>query len=152
MWHFVVLALVLLTAGAYSIFLRVQPPPHTLIKIGDVVIPVRVANTPFLQHKGWSDAPTMGDVQGMLFLFNSAGSHPMVMRDMQFPLDIVWLNGTQIVYFAPNLAPEDGRAESELTIYKSPVPANMVLELPAGFMAKHNVHMGDSITIVNSGS
>jgi uncharacterized membrane protein (UPF0127 family) len=149
-WHVIVIGLVILAAGGYSIYLRVLPPPKTMVKIGGVVIPVRLANTPALQFKGWSDVPNMGDVQGMLFLFGSKTQHAMVMRDMQFPLDIVWLDGTEIIDFAQRLAPEPGIPENKLTVYYARKPSTMVLELPAGFTEEHGVKVGDHISIVNS--
>ena len=73
----------------------------------------------------------------------------MVMRDMHFPLDIIWLDGNKIIDIAPNLPPEPGLAEEQLTIYRSRAASTLVLELPAGFMERTSLKIGDVIEISN---
>lgn len=97
--------------------------------------------------KGWSDRKDMGEYQGMLFVFPGRGFHTMVMRDMNFPLDIVWIDGNSIVDLAPNLPPEPGRAEAQLTPYSARLPSTLVLELPAGFIQLNKLQIGDKITV-----
>lgn len=72
----------------------------------------------------------------------------MVMRDMRFALDMVWLDGLEIVDLAKNLEPEPGKNELQLVPYVGRTKNNMVLELPAGFLDKNGVKIGDKIEIV----
>ncbi len=115
------------------------------ITISNQKLTVLVADTNNHRYQGWSDKKDMGKYGGMLFVFPSRGQHTMVMRDMKFPLDIVWLDGRTIVDIAPNLQPEPNKSEDELTPYFSRLPSSLVLELPTGFTSKYGVKIGDAI-------
>ncbi|MDD2757920.1 MAG: DUF192 domain-containing protein [Patescibacteria group bacterium] len=119
--------------------------PKAEIKIGGAVIKVLVADRPTHWNKGWSDVANMGDYQGMFFKFVGKGQHVMVMRDMNFALDIIWLDGGTIVDMAPNLPPEKGVLEGDLTRYSARLPSTAVLELPAGFIASQGLKIGDKV-------
>jgi uncharacterized membrane protein (UPF0127 family) len=89
----------------------------------------------------------MGNHGGMLFKFLNRDRYAMVMRDMEFALDIIWLDDGRIVDMAPNVAPEDGRSEAQLTVYRPRLPATAVLELPAGFIAQKGLKIGDTVDL-----
>ena len=144
-WHLIVLAIVIVFAVGVRIY-NARWPSAT-VQIGGQTLSVLVADNYQHQVEGWSNKNNMGKFQGMLFVFSDSSDHTMVMRDMRFPLDIVWIDGTKIVDVAPNLALEPGKTESELTPYSSRAPANIVLELPAGFAQKYGVRVGDSVVI-----
>lgn len=121
--------------------------PKTEVIISSQKFSVLVANTNKHRFQGWSKKKDMGKYGGMLFVFPSRGQHAMVMRDMNFPLDIVWIDGRTVVDIAPNLQPEPNKTENQLTPYFSRLPANLVLELPAGFLDKNKVKIGDVVQI-----
>ncbi len=151
--------------------------PRVQVRLADTVIRVVLADIPKHLFQGWSGVSSMGKLQGMLFLFPTRDDHVMVMRDMQFPLDIVWIDessfssdpgrcGLQrwtfrhllspwrhacrgvVVDIAPRLPPEAGRNESDLTMYQARLPSTMVLELPAGFTTEHGVKVGDVLEVM----
>ncbi len=121
-----------------------------VIKISGVNYNFVVANTDQMRFRGWSGHDSMGRYGGMYFIFPNVGINRMVMRNMRFPLDIVWLNGTTITDLAENLAPETGRVEAELTIYSNKIPGTGVLELPAGFIKQAGLKIGDKVQINNN--
>ncbi len=67
-----------------------------------------------------------------MFVHDSSGTYAYVMRDMDFPLDIVFVaeNGTITRIHHAELAPE-GTSESDLTRYRG--TGKYVLELPYGY-------------------
>ncbi|MSU75759.1 MAG: DUF192 domain-containing protein [Candidatus Magasanikbacteria bacterium] len=144
-WHLIVLAIVVVFAIGVRIYSARWP--SATVQIGGQTLSVLVADTFQHQVKGLSNRKDLGDFQGMLFVFSDSGKHAMVMRDMHFPLDIFWMDGTTIVGVTPNLAPEPGKSEAELTPYSSASPSNMVLEIPAGFAQKYGVRVGDKLKI-----
>jgi uncharacterized membrane protein (UPF0127 family) len=121
--------------------------PETVITVSNSPIKVLVADTPEHWLKGWSDRPDMGNHDGMLFRFLMRDTHAMVMRDMGFALDIIWLDDGKIVDMAPNVAPEGGRSEAQLTVYRPRLPATAVLELPSGFIAQMGLKIGDTVDL-----
>ena len=66
----------------------------------------------------------------MLFVFKRSGRHGFWMKDMNFPIDILWLRNGRVVYVAENVPPpSSGETPVPITPAKS---ANLVLELEAG--------------------
>ena len=86
----------------------------------------------------------------MLFLFDGSSRQAMLMRDTLFPLDIIWLDRGIVVDMAPNVQTEIGRSEKQLTRYYPRAPANMVLEVPAGWLAEHSLKIGDKLSLTKS--
>ncbi len=145
-WHVIlVLALLALSIGGrfYAGYW-----PKTTLKIAGQELRVLLADTDEHRHKGWGGAKDMKKYGGMLFVFPNRGSHAMVMRDMNFPLDIVWIDNGEIVDMAPNLPPEKGYTEEQLTPYFARLPSTLVLELPAGFISENGLSIGDTVEII----
>lgn len=146
-WHLVVLIIIVIVAIAFKINSSIWP--KATVQIGGQTIKVLVANTYLRWVEGWSKKNNMGKYSGMLFIYPRVEEHIMVMRDMYFALDIVWLNDNQIIDMAFNLKPEFGVAEDKLIKYYARGPSNRVLELPAGWLSAHNVRIGDVVNISN---
>jgi len=110
-----------------------------LIKIKDDVFLVDVATTSAELHKGLSGTDTLEEGKGMLFDFSS---HPkalfMVMRNMKYPLDFVFIKDNIIKSL--NTADKDfkGRIESEYII-------DYVLEINQGNNTNYSI--GDFVEI-----
>lgn len=144
-WHLIFLILVIVISFGYKIYTSLWS--KATLKIGGQEVRVLVANNYEHRLKGLSDRKDMGKYDGMLFVFPDRGDHAMVMRDMHFPLDIIWLDGNKIVDIAPSLPPEPGVPEEQLTIYRARAASTLVLELPAGFKDRTGLKIGDIIEI-----
>ena len=78
----------------------------TFVKIKDLIIPVDLAITPDQQAKGLSIKNTINENEGMLFIFHTPSDYSFWMKDMKFPLDIVWINSNnEIVHIEKKLQP-----------------------------------------------
>ncbi|MBI2444146.1 MAG: DUF192 domain-containing protein [Candidatus Magasanikbacteria bacterium] len=144
-WHLVVLAIIIGIALIYRVYQSVWP--KATVEIGGATRRVLVADNYQRRYQGWSNRDSMGRWGGMLFLFPDRGDHPLVMRAMQFPLDIIWLDGNTVVGLAERALPEAGRREEDLTVYRAGAPSDAVLELPAGFVARQGVKIGDRVKV-----
>jgi uncharacterized membrane protein (UPF0127 family) len=142
-WHIVFLLFVIGVGVILKIFSG--PPSQAKIKISTTVLNVLVADTFQSQYQGLSNRVDLGEQDGMLFVFSQVGAHPMVMRKMLFPLDMVWFRNNKIVYMQPNIPLETGKSDSQLMIYASGIPSDMVLELPAGSVQKYGFKIGDEL-------
>lgn len=143
-WHLIALGIIVLVSLAYKAY-QTWHWPKAQIKINDKIITVLVADTSRHWHEGWSNKKDMGRYGGMLFIFNDYGRHPMVMRDMQFPLDMVWLSDGMVVDMAPNIPLEPGKPDNLLNLYLSSHSSNRVIELPSGTIAQTGLKIGDKI-------
>jgi len=120
----------------------------TILKIGDERIDVMVAYNIHQQYRGLGGRDSLAPYDGMLFPFGLLGKHAIVMRDMRFSIDILWLKQGEIVDIASSVVPEPDRDEAHLTRYYPRRVADMVLELPAGWTSMHSVKIGDRVLLV----
>ena len=144
-WHLILIILVIAISVGFKIYGSLWT--KATIKIAGQELHVMVADTYDHRLKGLSDRQDMGGHDGMLFVFPDRGQHIMVMRDMHFRLDIIWLDGNKVVDIAPNLLPEPGISEDKLTLYPARAPSTLVLELPAGFKDQTGLKIGDTVEI-----
>jgi uncharacterized membrane protein (UPF0127 family) len=110
------------------------------------VVEAEVADTPAARERGLSNTTRLENGTGMLFVFPTESSVAFVMRDMNYPLDMVFVGSDgeiTTVHSAP--VPPEGTPESELERYRG--TAKWVLEVPRGWAARNNVSAGDSVRI-----
>ncbi|MFB6092359.1 MAG: DUF192 domain-containing protein [Haloquadratum sp.] len=109
-------------------------------------VTVRVADTAQKRYTGLSDTAALGPDEGMLFVHETEGRHAYVMRDMAFPIDIVFVdaNGTITAIHHARLPPE-GTSGSELTRYTG--FGRYVLEVPFDYTDDHGIEVGDRVLI-----
>ena len=117
-------------------------PPQTTIIINGQKITAELATTPSQRYQGLSGRQKICETCGLLFVFNTREVQTFVMRDMLFPLDIVFINDNKVVKIDPILLPEGANPQA---LYSSEVPVNYVLELNSGFTDKYNINIGDTV-------
>lgn len=115
----------------------------TKVILGDTVITVGVADTPEAQMRGLGSQEKLKLNQGMLFVFSDGKPHGFWMKDMRFPIDIIWFDANnRIVYVKEGAEPA-----SYPEIFTPTVSTPLVLEVPAGFFAYHQLKLGDTLKI-----
>lgn len=88
----------------------------------------------------------MKENEGMLFVYDGPSRQGFWMKDMKFPIDIIWLNGTgSIVHIEENLTP----CISSLICpsYSPDKEAQYVLETVTGFSRRHQLEIGTDVDI-----
>ncbi len=121
------------------------------IKIKDLIIPVDLAITPDQQAKGLSIKNTLNENDGMLFIFHTPSDYSFWMKDMKFPLDIMWINSNyEIVHIEKNLQPCVFFLLCQS--YSPHSISKYVLEVNSNFTTKNNITVGDtaSFNIANT--
>jgi len=122
------------------------PPNTTEIKFAGEVLSVELAKTPQAQQMGLSGRVSLAADHGMLFVFDSESNWGFWMKDMKFPLDIIWFDSNRrVVYIEQDLAP---CTPQSCPIYTPPTNAMYVLEVNAGFVQAHGVALGDVFSFV----
>jgi hypothetical protein len=109
------------------------------------LVRVEVADDPIARIRGLSGRDGLDEGTGMLFDFGEPQQVSIWMKDMRFSIDILWIENGEIVWVVQDAPPPtDGERVASFT---PAVAATHVLELPAGFVRKHNVEMGDALVI-----
>ncbi len=103
-------------------------------------IPVEVADTLKKRSLGLGKRTSLKKGWGMLFVFEKREHHRFWMKDMQFPLDIIWLDNHRIVHVIHDAKPAKSKVKPE--VMTSPVPVNFVLEIAAGRAEKLRLKTG----------
>lgn len=124
-----------------------RPPATMDIVLQKERLTVYVAKTLKQTYIGLGGRDDLGGKDGMLFLYEYPAPHGIVMRNMRFSIDVVWLYEGKVVDIAPALPLEPGASERELQVYTPRLPADMVLELPAGWASSHSLQIGDTMNI-----
>ena len=122
------------------------------IKIAGKIIKTELALTPETQEKGLSGRKELKEDESMLFVFNHMDKYSFWMKDMNFPIDIIWLapfrNGDEkdlrIVYIKENAMPE---SYPEAFIPKE--DSMYVLEVFSSFSEKNNLKEGDKVEFLS---
>lgn len=145
-------------AGFFLInhFTPTQPPPTVgggaesgggkiqHVNIAEQEIKVDLALTAAEQEQGLSGRPGLAENTGMLFVFPNPGNYQFWMKDMNFPIDMIWLSSDlKVVYIEKNATPESypetfGPGENDGS-------AKYVLEVVSGFSDKNNLKVGDEV-------
>ena len=107
----------------------------------DVCVSVEVVSELLDMQKGLQGREGLKENQGMLFVFDTDDFHNFWMKDMKFAIDIIWVNNQyRIAAIAPSREP---CAQDPCEVYASSQKARYVLEVPAGFVLKHQLRQGD---------
>jgi uncharacterized membrane protein (UPF0127 family) len=121
-----------------------EPAAAPRVQIGAVSIPVELARSSEEVQRGLSGRASLPADQGMLFIFAEPGLYSFWMPDMNFPIDIIWINGGKVVGVTADVSNDFDPADPQY--YKPPAPAQYVLEVNAGFAARTGIRAGDAVT------
>lgn len=105
---------------------------------------IEVAETIAARTQGLSGRASLDEGTGLLFLFRSPGNYGFWMKDMNFPIDILWFRGTKLVGIEKSAPPPTPETTLfGLKVYYPPEDVDRVLELPAGTAERYGFAPGD---------
>jgi len=148
---FIIFVVVVLTYQARSIYEPVlileNRTELTEVKINEKVFNVFIADSEEEKRQGLIGYKSLSKNSGMLFIFDSPNMPHFWMKDMQFPIDIIWIYQNQIIGWSENALPQPSALNDELIIYYPPSLVNMVLEVAAGTVRESSIRIGDIVTV-----
>ena len=149
--RWIVFVIALLVALYVFIFARVGETQRTLLpeqeirfSTGQTVL-VEVADQLDEQILGLSFRESLEAGRWMLFVYDEKEEQLFWMKDMKFAIDIVWIDQGEIVGIEHRVPPPEDPGAIP-TIYPSPRPVDMVLEVPAGYMEEQGIGIGTTIS------
>jgi len=111
-------------------------PDIPIMHLGNIPVRVEIAETLEERKKGLSGREKLQYAQGLLFIFPEADYHGIWMKDMHFPIDIIWISeDLTIIHIDEYVTPE-----TYPRVFKPKKPARYVVET--------NVNFADSLGIV----
>jgi uncharacterized membrane protein (UPF0127 family) len=115
-----------------------------VVIISDEKIKIELAVTPTEKGQGLSNRDELSDDSGMLFVYDKYLIPSFWMKEMRFPIDIIWIKDNMVMGYEKQVYPQG--ADEQLAIYRPKTFVNYVLEVNAGFIDEHGVKIGDKIS------
>lgn len=110
------------------------------------VVDVAVADTDAERYEGLSNTQPLEPDTGMLFVFESEANRTFVMREMNYPIDMIFVgaDGTVSAIHHAEVEEHDDPGD-DLTPYSG--RAKWVVEVPYEWTTEHGVETGDAMTV-----
>jgi uncharacterized protein len=137
------LIILLIILSLAIIFYLKIPQDRVMLKANNCLFKVDISNTPRQRYQGLSNRDYLCQDCGMLFLFDKKQKLNFVMREMNFPLDLIFIADRKILNIYHNLEPEGKNPQN---IYSSSAKADAVLEINAHKSKECQLKPGDLIT------
>lgn len=147
---FVLLFLAILLAGGMFFYLNKKNKKETFYNnekeatLGKCALELEIVDTEESRKKGLSDRDSLCAGCGMLFSFDKEGNYYFWMKDMRFPIDILWLRNGEVVDINQNVN------HKSKSVYSTGEKADKVLELNANDVERCEIRIGDKLTKKNN--
>ncbi len=139
-------AVVLFILVLVSVFLQARVTHIRIFLPDGETIFADLAKTEEERTRGLMFRNTLNDDQGMLFVFEQEEFYSFWMKNMNFAIDILWLDRQKrIVHLEHNVPP---CKKAPCPSYAPLVPAKYVLELKAGSIEKRKLKMYEKIDFI----
>lgn len=114
--------------------------PHSVL-LNNTRISLEIASNTASQIKGLSGRTSLPEGQGLLFIFSSAGFHGFWMKEMNFPIDIIWIDDS----FKVVTIKADTNPQTYPKVFYPVSPARYVLEVNAGVASSSSLKEGEML-------
>jgi uncharacterized membrane protein (UPF0127 family) len=136
-----VIALLFVAVAFGCLYLAARDTSPRTLHVSRQSYSLEIADNSDEQQKGLSDRDSMPRDHGMLFAFHYEEKLCFWMKDMHFPLDMIWLDaGHRVVHLEQNLSPDTYPDQ-----FCSHTPARYVIELNAGEVARAGIRKGQNL-------
>ncbi len=112
------------------------------LTIKGATINARVAKTAEEQGKGLGGLRRLPKNKGMLYVYPRPDFYTHNMKDMLFPLDIIWIGKDKTIVDVITDVQPDSYPDSA---FVNDFLAEYVLEVNAGFFERHKLNLGDPV-------
>ena len=96
--------------------------------------------------EGLSGRDKLDKDKGMIFIFEEKGKHSFWMKNVKFPLDIIFISDDTIVDIAKNAEPKKEN-DTNIPIFTPKENANFVLEINGGLSDEYEIKFGDKVNL-----
>lgn len=111
-------------------------------------IALTIADEKLERIRGLSGRDSLNVREGMLFIFDTEDFHGIWMNDMNFAIDIIWLENTEVPHILKVVDIEESvQPETFPEVFLPSKESRYVLELVSGASDFFALHVGDEIEI-----
>lgn len=113
-------------------------------------VEARIAQNTSQKYIGLSRTESLPENEAMLFEFNNTSSHPIAMRNMNFGLDVVYIESDGEINDIETLDEPESFMDYYLTYNSTVGDGKYVLELNKGWTNRNNIESGDCVYGLNN--
>lgn len=108
-----------------------------------------LADTPAERERGLSGRKSLGKNESMLFVFEKEDVRPSFwMKDMQFAIDIIWIDDGKVVQITENAQPAGpGTPDGQIPLFLPKESVDFALEVKAGEAEARGISVGDGVEL-----
>lgn len=138
----IILTLAIVIAGVF-VWVKSGGNQQT-VQLGGQRFEAVVLRTEATRQKGLSGSSSLPANRAMVFDFETDSMWGIWMKDMNYPIDIAWVDkGGKIVHLVQDAQP----SSYPKTIFRPDVDSRYVIELASGTIKNTGVKKGDSVTL-----
>lgn len=131
------IAAVIISVSLVALYVATRPDT---LSVNGHTFRISIAESDEDKIRGLSGTARLDPQSGMLFAFNNNDRHGIWMKDMNYPIDIIWLDSDKkIVDIQTNIHPD-----TYPKVFKPRADARYVLELAAGETRKYEIQQGQA--------
>lgn len=113
----------------------------TQIFLPNTTLTATILDTDASREKGLSGLTGLKKDKAVIMVFNQPGRYGIWMKEMDFPIDVIWLNqDKKIVHLVSNMTPD-----SYPKTFIPPLEAQFIIEANVGTIAKNNLKVGETV-------
>jgi uncharacterized membrane protein (UPF0127 family) len=145
---FIVASLLFISSSFKDDAVRMTGVKHeATMVLPEASIDVEIVDTKEEVERGLSGRLSIGEKEGMLFVFPEMGKYSFWMKEMNFPIDIIWISDEgRVVYIKENATPDSYPKKT----FMNDAFAKYVLEMKTGSASKYGLYLGTSVTLPES--
>lgn len=140
------------TGGAPSAMAAITDPPQELgwveVRLGDHPLRIMIARTEEQKQKGLMFRRSLGEDEGMLFVYDTPHRMTFWMKNTWLPLDLVFFSeDLEVTDLIEGMVPGVGIPDADLPRYTSAGEAQYALELASGSVRRLAVTPGTRLQV-----
>ena len=121
--------------------------PSGTVTVSGQTLNVQIAESQEARQHGLSGTTSLAENDGMIFIFPSPNIYGFWMKDMNFPLDFIWIANGQVMEITSDVQTQPGVPDSQLQNYYPHEPIDSMIEVNAGWAKKNLLDVGDSAVL-----
>ncbi|MEK7184544.1 MAG: DUF192 domain-containing protein [Patescibacteria group bacterium] len=138
----ILFTIILVTLFSFLFLIKNFTERHYLY-IDNQKISLIIADSSETRIRGLSGMRKLAKDTAMLFVFDKPDKYGIWMKDMKFPIDIIWLDENQkIIYIEENISPK-----TYPKVFMSDQQSLYVLETNIDFVKNYNLKVGNILNI-----
>lgn len=137
--YYIIGGLVLFLIGIVVFYILSNFQPTTLVRVESGGYNLRIADTEPERALGLSGVTSLASDGGLLMKYDTDGKWAIWMKDMEIPIDIVWLDkGKKVIHIVEKADPTLATS----VVYRPETDARYIIEIAAGGVDKAGIKTG----------